>query len=65
MPGHGFEPEPARIAEAIRARIIDGTCPPGSRLVEGGIAEELGMSRLPDPATGRLPARQVLLSMNA
>ncbi|MFJ2618695.1 GntR family transcriptional regulator [Glutamicibacter sp. NPDC087344] len=42
-----FEPEAVRIAEQLRAAIIDGTRAAGSKLVERDIATELGVSRLP------------------
>lgn len=37
----------ARVADLLRARILDGTMPPGSRIVELEIARELGVSRSP------------------
>ncbi|GAB3619833.1 GntR family transcriptional regulator [Glutamicibacter endophyticus] len=47
MAAGGFEPESVRIAEKIRTEIIDGTRPPGSKLVERDLALDLGVSRLP------------------
>jgi DNA-binding GntR family transcriptional regulator len=42
-----FEPESARVARVVREEIVDGTRPPGSRLVERDLAGELGVSRIP------------------
>ncbi|MGW8484666.1 GntR family transcriptional regulator [Microbacterium sp. NPDC055903] len=39
--------EAARVAEAIRTRILDGDLAPGQRLVQQALAAELGVSRLP------------------
>ena len=47
MQAPSFEPESVRIAETIRAGIIDGTRLPGSKLVERDLAVKLGVSRLP------------------
>ena len=40
-------PETERVAAALREQIIDGTRPPGSKLVERDLAAELGTSRVP------------------
>lgn len=44
-------PKAAEVVEAsaatIRGRIVDGTLPPGTRLVERALAEELAVSRVP------------------
>ena len=40
-------PEADRVAAVIREQIIDGTRPPGSKLVERDLAAELGTSRVP------------------
>ncbi|OKI65573.1 hypothetical protein A6A27_24690 [Micromonospora sp. CB01531] len=42
-----FRPEADRVAGLIREQIIDGIRPPGSRLVEREISEEMGVSRVP------------------
>ncbi|KAB2362945.1 GntR family transcriptional regulator, partial [Actinomadura montaniterrae] len=52
MPGEdgargGGEPESARVARLIRDDILDGVRPPGDRLVERDLADELGVSRVP------------------
>jgi DNA-binding GntR family transcriptional regulator len=36
-----------RIADQLRARILDGRLPPGSRIIQDELAEELHTSRLP------------------
>jgi DNA-binding GntR family transcriptional regulator len=36
-----------RVYDALRARILDGTVPPGSRLRQEQLADELGVSRTP------------------
>ncbi len=36
-----------RIESILRTRILNGALPPGSRIDQGGIARELGVSRLP------------------
>lgn len=41
------EPEAHRVAAVLREQIVDGTRPPGSRLVERDLAAELGTSRVP------------------
>jgi len=43
----GFLPESARVADQLRDEIIDGVRPPGGKLVERDIAEQLGVSRIP------------------
>lgn len=47
LPDDGFAPEPVRVARVVREQIVDGTRPPGSRLVERDLAAELGVSRIP------------------
>lgn len=47
MMNEGTEPESARVARVLRDQIVDGTRPPGSRLVERDLAAELGVSRVP------------------
>ncbi len=42
-----FEPELVRVTARLRDDIIDGTRPPGSKLVERDLAAELGVSRVP------------------
>lgn len=41
------QPLRTTVRERIRRRIIDGTLPPGIRLVERNLATELGVSRVP------------------
>lgn len=40
-------PESARVQRLIRDEILDGVRPPGSKLVERDLAQELGVSRIP------------------
>lgn len=52
MAHEGFGPlavatAPARIADVLRASILDGSIPPGSQLTEGQLAERLSVSRGP------------------
>lgn len=42
-----FVPLRDRVRDEIRQRIIDGDYPPGGRIVERDIADELGVSRIP------------------
>lgn len=42
-----FEPEADRVVRILRDQIIDGSRPPGSRLVERELAAEMGVSRIP------------------
>ncbi|SED94941.1 GntR family transcriptional regulator [Ruania alba] len=42
-----FESESVRVTRRLRDEIIDGVRPPGSRLVERELAEELQVSRVP------------------
>jgi len=43
--GAGSEVE--RVTDRLRAEVLDGARPPGSKLVERDLAEELGVSRVP------------------
>ncbi len=42
-----FVPLRDRVRDEIRQRIIDGDYPPGARIVERDLADELGVSRVP------------------
>ena len=42
-----YQPLRGDVSARIRERIVDGTYPAGSRLVERTIAAELGVSRVP------------------
>ncbi len=46
-PPTAFEPEPQRVARALRDQIVVGERAPGSKLVERDLADELGVSRVP------------------
>ncbi|MFO1219428.1 MAG: GntR family transcriptional regulator [Burkholderiaceae bacterium] len=56
-PGHAHSPLTKLVADAIRARILEGTLAPGERLVEAQLSQELGVSRM--------PAREALRSLAA
>lgn len=43
-----------RVAAELRARIIDGVIPPGTRIRQEEIAEEFGVSRVPVRETLRI-----------
>ncbi len=47
MKATSYQPLRGDVCERIRARIVDGTYPAGSRLVERSIAADLGVSRVP------------------
>ena len=42
-----YQPLRGDVCERVRERIVDGTYPPGGRLVERSIAADLGVSRVP------------------
>lgn len=45
--GASHSPLTHLVMEALRSRILGGQVPPGERLVEGRLSEELGVSRMP------------------
>jgi len=45
--GASHSPLTELVVAALRERILGGTVPPGERLVEGRLSEELGVSRMP------------------
>jgi DNA-binding GntR family transcriptional regulator len=45
--GASHSPLTQLVADALRERIVSGALPPGERLVEGKLSEELGVSRMP------------------
>lgn len=45
--GASHSPLTQLVVEALRSRILGGQVPPGERLVEGRLSEELGVSRMP------------------
>jgi DNA-binding GntR family transcriptional regulator len=51
------------VAQTLRERILDGSLPPGERLVEGRLSEELGVSRMPVREGLRLLAAQGLVAI--
>ncbi|HWJ63219.1 MAG TPA: GntR family transcriptional regulator [Acidimicrobiales bacterium] len=44
---NGAASEVERVTDLLRAEVLDGSRPPGSKLVERDLAEELGVSRVP------------------
>ena len=50
-----------QIARMLMQAIVQGRLPPGSKVVEGGIARELGVSRAPVREAARLLEKQGLL----
>lgn len=61
--GSGFSHEPLRerVADVLRAAILDGTLPPGSALVEKAIAADLDISRAPVREAIRMLAQEGLV----
>ncbi|KQP19633.1 GntR family transcriptional regulator [Pseudorhodoferax sp. Leaf265] len=45
--GASHSPLTQLVVDALRGRILSGQVPPGERLVEGRLSEELGVSRMP------------------
>lgn len=45
--GASHSPLTELVVSALRGRILDGSVPPGERLVEGRLSDELGVSRMP------------------
>src|SRR5215204_5694750 len=45
--GASHSPLTELVVTALRERILGGTVPPGERLVEGRLSDELGVSRMP------------------
>lgn len=45
--GASHSPLTSLVVEALRERILNGSIPPGERLVEGRLSTELGVSRMP------------------
>lgn len=56
---------PPQIAETIRTRILKGSLPPGSHLLEASIAAEFGTSRTPVRTALALLARESLVTHKA
>ncbi|UOE25011.1 GntR family transcriptional regulator [Agromyces soli] len=54
--------EAERVADALRDQIVARTRPPGSRLIERAIADELGVSRLPVRDALRVLEREGLVA---
>ncbi|MCP3465479.1 GntR family transcriptional regulator [Bradyrhizobium sp. CCGUVB23] len=53
-----------QVARLLTQAIVQGRLPPGSKLVEAGVARELGVSRAPVREAARLLERQGLLVAN-
>src|SRR5215475_3829891 len=53
-----------QVARRLTQAIVQGRLPPGSKLVEAGVARELGVSRAPVREAARLLERQGLLVAN-
>ena len=53
-----------QVARRLTEAIVQGRLPPGSKVVEAGIARELGVSRAPVREAARLLEQQGLLVAN-
>src|SRR5882762_8067587 len=50
-----------QVARVLTKAVLEGRLPPGAKVVEAGIARELGISRAPVPEAARLLESQGLL----